>query len=146
MGPTIETALKNLPGAVAALQHEIALAERRAAGGRSVTVGRYPLAVDQIALRNYHDRLAQDEALRNAGPQWASVSVDDGLVAQLRRGMAGQLSDGDLAELVEHRIERFRQIGNTTAERGSDEWRTLARAICMSEYEALARVAEARRR
>ncbi|MBZ9908087.1 hypothetical protein LB557_18920 [Mesorhizobium sp. BR115XR7A] len=144
LGPDYKTALKKLPGALADIQHEIALAERRAAaaGERSVTVGRYPLAADQIALRNYQTRLAQDEALRNSGSQWASVSIDDLLVARLRQGIAGQLSDDDLAELVEHRIERFRQIGNTMAAFGSDEWRSLARYICVSEYEALARVAE----
>jgi hypothetical protein len=144
LGPDYRTALRALPGAVAALQHQIALGERRAvaAGARTVAVGHYPLAPDQIALRNYHDRLAQDEALRNRGPAWASVSIDDGFVAQLRRGMAGLLSDEELAELVDHRIEHFRQIGNTTAERGTDEWRIVARAICISEYEALARVAE----
>jgi hypothetical protein len=125
-------------------QHEIALGERRAvaAGDRKVTVGRYPLAPDQIALRNYHDRLEQDEALRNRGPAWASVSIDDGFVAQLRRGMAGLLPDDELAELVENRIERFRQIGNTTAERGTEEWRIVARSVCISEYEALCHVAE----
>jgi hypothetical protein len=56
--------------------------------------------------------------------------------------MAGRLSDGDLAELVGHRIERFRRLGNTTATFGSDEWRTLARAMCISDYEALSRTAE----
>lgn len=144
LGPDYKTALKKLPGALADIQHEIALAERRAAaaGERSVTVGHYPLAADQIGLRNYQTRLAQDEALRNSGSQWASVSIDDLLVARLRQGIAGQLSDDDLAELVEHRIERFRQIGNTMAAFGSDEWRSLARYICVSEYEALARVAE----
>ncbi|WJI38610.1 MULTISPECIES: hypothetical protein [Mesorhizobium] len=144
LGPDYRTALKALPGAVAALQHQMALGERRAAaaGNRAQVLGRYPLTLDQIALRNYNDRLAQDERLRNAGPQWASSSIDDGAVAQLRRGMAGQLDDRDLAELVENRIDRFRAIGNTTAEFGTEEWRTLARAICISEYEALSRVAE----
>ncbi|OBQ75595.1 integrase [Mesorhizobium loti] len=144
LGPDYRTALKALPGAVAALQHKIALGERRAAeaGDRPVAIGRYPLSFDQIALRNYNDRLAQDERLRNADPQWASASIDDGNVAQLRRGMAGQLNDRDLAELVKNRIDRFRAIGNTTAEFGTEEWRTLARAICISEYEALSRVAE----
>jgi len=144
LGPDRREALKKLPGAVALLQHEIALAERRAvdAGAKEVTIGRYPLADDQIALRNYTDRLAQDEALRNAGPQWASVSIDDGFVAQLRRGIAGQLADAELVDLVGHRIDRFRKIGNTTATPGTDDWRALARAICISEYEALARVAE----
>lgn len=144
LGPDRREALKKLPGAVALLQHEIALAERRAveAGAKAVTVGRYPLAADQIALRSYHHRLDQDEEMRNAGRQWASLTIDDGFVGQLRRGMAGQLDDGELAQLVGHRIERFRQLGNTTAEFGGEEWRTLARAICISEYEALSRVAE----
>ena len=40
LGPDYRTALRTLPGAVAALQHNIALGERRAvaAGQRSVTV------------------------------------------------------------------------------------------------------------
>ncbi len=144
LGPDYRTALKKLPGAVALLQHDIALAERRVAeaGERKVTLGRYPLAADQIALRNYQTRLAQDNAMRDAGPQWASVSIDEGFAGELRRGIAGQLSDAALADLVGNRIDRFRQIGNTTAEFGTDEWRTLARAMCISEYEALSRVAE----
>ncbi|TJW51943.1 MAG: integrase [Mesorhizobium sp.] len=144
LGPDYRTALKLLPGAVAALQHKIALGERCAAeaGKRTVAIGRYPLSIEQIALRSYNDRLAQDDALRNAGPQWASISINDGYVTQLRRGIAGQLNDADLAELVENRIARFREIGNTTAEYGTIEWRELARHICISEYEALSRVAE----
>jgi hypothetical protein len=47
-------------------------------------------------------------------------------VEQLRRGIAGQLADADLAELAGHRIEHFRKIGNTVAEYGSPERRTLA--------------------
>ncbi|MBZ9771464.1 hypothetical protein [Mesorhizobium sp. CO1-1-8] len=44
LGPDYRTALKLLPGAVADLQHKIALGERRAveAGTKPVTVGRYP--------------------------------------------------------------------------------------------------------
>lgn len=136
-------ALKKLPGAIATIQHEIALAERRAdqAGARSVTIGRYPLAPDQIALRNYQTRLAFDDAARN-DVRFASVGIDDLFAARLRDGMAGRLTDAELGELVGHRIERFRRLGNTTATPGTDEWRTLARAMCISEYEALSRVAE----
>lgn len=51
--PDYRTALKKLPGAVADLQHNIALGERRAdaAGEKSVTTGRYPLATGQSAFR-----------------------------------------------------------------------------------------------
>jgi len=51
------------------------------------------------------------------------------LVAKLRDGMAGRLDDAELAEDVGNRIERFRALGNTTAEYGSDEWRTIARHV-----------------
>ncbi|WP_291644308.1 hypothetical protein [Bosea sp. (in: a-proteobacteria)] len=144
LGPDYRTAVKRLSGAVALLQHEIALAERRAvgAGERKVTVGRYSLAVDQIALRNYQWLLAFDDELRNRDPRYASVGIDDLLVAKLRDGMAGRLADGELAELVGERIERYRRLGNTTSILGTDEWRTLACGICVSEYEALARAAE----
>lgn len=145
LGPDYRTALKKLPAAVALLQHEIAIAEREAVvvGAKPVTVGRYPLAHDQIALRNYQMRVSDDEALRNADHRYASWGfVDERLVADLRDGMAGKLDDDDLRQLVGDRIERFRKIGNTTAKFGTEEWRTLARAMCISEYEALARQAE----
>jgi integrase len=144
LGPDYREALKKLPGAVALLQHDMALAERRASAeaGRRVITGRYPLAVDQIALRSYQDRLTQDDAVRNQGAFWASRPIDDGHIADLRRGIAGQLSDNELEQLVGNRIERFRAIGNTTAARGSADWRALARAVCISEFEALSRVAE----
>jgi len=67
LGPNYRDALKKLPGAVALLQHDITLGERRAveSGAREVTVGRHPLAPDQMALLNYQSRLAFDEELRN---------------------------------------------------------------------------------
>lgn len=63
-------------------------------------------------------------------------------MARLREGIAGRLDDLDLMNLVGQRIERYRRLGNTTAEFGTSGWRKLAMALCVSEYEALARVAE----
>ncbi|WP_018389165.1 hypothetical protein [Ancylobacter sp. FA202] len=116
LGPDYRTALKKLPGAVALLQHEIALAERRAVdAGQQVATGRYPLAHDQIALRNYQARLVDDEELRNSDPRYALHGfVDDVLIARLRDGIAGRLTDNELAEIVGNRIERYRRLGNTT--------------------------------
>ncbi|WP_201744758.1 tyrosine-type recombinase/integrase [Neoaquamicrobium microcysteis] len=144
LGPDRREALTKLPGAVALLQHNIALGERRAVEGgkKSVTVGRYPLAPDQIALRHYQSQLAFDEEIRDADPRYARMDIDDRHAARLRDGFSGALDDDQLEELVGSRIERFRQLGNTTAERGTAEWRTLARALCVSEYELLSRVAE----
>jgi integrase len=144
LGPDRRTAIARLETAVAGLQAKIALAKRKAqiAKGEPIAQGSYPLPVDQIALRNYNERLAFDEELRNSGPRWASVGIDDLHVALLRDGIAGKLNDVALERLVGERIERYRRLGNTTVVYGSDEWRTLARALCISELEALARVAE----
>lgn len=139
LGGDYRQALRSLPSAVAQLQHQIALAERKA--GQGATLARYPLAPDQIAHSHYMQRLSQDDAARNY-PVWASVGIDDVFVDQLRMAIAGQADNDELYSLVGAQIERFRKLGNLEAERGSDEWRTIARALCAAELEALARVAE----
>jgi hypothetical protein len=86
LGPDLRTARNHLPGAVAALQHELAVAERQAAasGAGNVQLGRYPLAPDQIAASHYAQRLAFDDLLRN-DPRYASMPIYDllGIVAEL---------------------------------------------------------------
>ncbi|TIX89302.1 integrase [Rhizobium sp. P44RR-XXIV] len=144
LGPDKRAAKARLHTAVADIQAQIAVAERRAmvAKGEAITPGRYPLPVEQIALRNYNQRIAFDTELRNMDNRHAMGLVDDRLVELLREGVAGGLSDDSLETLVGRQIERFRRLGNTTVVKGSSEWRTLARALCVSELEALARVAE----
>lgn len=144
LGPDRRTAQSRLHSAVASLQGKIAIAERqlKAARGEPVELGRYPLSTEQLALRNYEERLAQDEKTRNTMLGWADVSVDDLFVAELRAGIAGKLTDAALQELVGPRIERYKLLGNTTVAFGSDEWRAVARAMCVSELEALSRVVE----
>lgn len=142
LGGDYRQALRLLPGAVAQLQHQIAVAEQKVAakrpGGRPA---RFPMAPDQIAWANYQSRLAFDDALRN-DHRYASVGIDDRLVRFLKEGMAGRLSDRELDLLVGERIDHYRSLGNSDAKHGTDEWRELARALCASEYEALARAAE----
>lgn len=143
LGPDLRTAIKHLPGAVAALQHKLAVAERQAAatGAVKIQVGRYPLSPDQIAASDYAQRLALDEMLRNH-PIWASVGIDTVLVDGLRRAVAGTASDSDLTALVGDSVERFRHVGNHDAQPGTNEWREIARAIAVGELEALGRMAE----
>ena len=52
------------------------------------------------------------------------------------------MSDNEFQKLIGVQIERFRQIGNLTAQPGSTEWREIARALCVAEFEALSRVVE----
>ena len=111
-------------------------------GAQASQLGRYPLSPAQIAVHNYQTRLTEDEALREDS-RYASVGyVDEDLVQDLRDGMAGKLSDDALLKLVGWRVGKDRYLGNTTAEFGTTEWRTVARALCVSEYEALSRTVE----
>ncbi|MGM4980935.1 site-specific integrase [Rhizobium sp. 11_C7_N12_5] len=144
LGPDRRSALAQLEMAVADMKRELAVAERRAkvASGEAITPGRYPLSPDEIAVRDYNSRMAFDIELRNAGPGWVSVGIDDLRVKLLRDGLAGRLNDDTLETLIGARVERYRLLGNTTATRGTDDWRQVARALCMSELESLARVAE----
>ena len=144
LGPDRRTALAKLHPAVAALQHKIAVAERewQIATGVAIEPGRYPLPADQIAVRDYNARLASDLVYRNAGPTWASIGIDDLRVKLLRDGLAGRLNDDTLETLIGERVDRYRRLGNTTAVKGTDEWRKVARALCMSELEFLERAFE----
>lgn len=142
LGGDYRQALKLLPGAVAELQHQIAIAEQKVGAGRPQTrPARYPLAPGQIAMSHYMRRLAFDDELRN-DPRWPSVGIDDVLVIRLREAIAGRADDAELNNLIGEHIERFRTLGNLDAAPGSTEWRIVARALCSAEYEALARVAE----
>jgi integrase len=90
-----------------------------------------------------YDRFLQlDDETRTADHRYASTYVDDHHVEALRDGMAGRLTDDALAALIDHRVERFRRLGNTTLVKGAPEWRRLAMALCVSEYEGLSRIVE----
>jgi hypothetical protein len=143
LGSDRRVALRQLPGAVAGLQHAIALAEREAAtSGNRISNGRYPLSDQQLASKNYAERLTFDELLRATDDRFASIGIDDQLVLKLRDGIAGRLDDDELEALVGHTMARYRQLGHFDTAKGEAGWRSLSRALCISEYEALARSSE----
>ncbi|MBB3976139.1 integrase [Rhizobium azooxidifex] len=144
LGPDRRKALARLHSAVANLQSRISIAEQeaKAAKGEPITSGRYLLSVEQLAVRHYKERLAEDDVRRNQSLLWWNVGINDLYVAELRAGVAGKLSDVALQELFGDRIERYSSIGNTVVVYGTEEWRAVARAMCISELEVLARLAE----
>ncbi|WP_425085798.1 DUF6538 domain-containing protein [Ruegeria profundi] len=142
LGGDRREALKLLPGAVTQIQRQIAVAEQKANPNQQRnSPARFPLAPDQIAHSHYQQRMAFDDQLRN-DPRYSAVGIDDLLVQRLRNAIAGNANDAELGELVGAQIERFRAAGNLDATLGSTEWRSIARALCQAELEALARSAE----
>lgn len=144
LGSDRSIALKALPAALVSFQAQMHVAERAAAAaGKSAPLAAaFPLSAEQIALRSYRHRLAQDEDARNTNPLYAQISIDDGFVAEIRAAIGGRVDDAKLAELVGHRIEHFRRLGHTDVIFGTQQWRDLARMLCRSELEALARLFE----
>ena len=145
LGPDRRDAMRNLHGAVASIQQELAQARRAfdIANGREVEQpAPYPLTAEEIARRAYRSLIDFDSQIRVHDHRFAHSEIDEQDVRTLRDGVAGRLSDAELEAIVGERIERYRFRGNTSVRKGTPEWRDLAMKLCVSEYEALARHAE----
>jgi hypothetical protein len=131
LGPDRRAAERALAGVVAGFQTQIMEAARQHAErqGAPVPLAPFPLTNSQIARKHYEMRLEQDAVARNHGTAYSSVGIDDSYVAQLRMGIAGNLTDRELAELVVHQINFFLRAGNTDAQFGSPAWRALAMSL-----------------
>jgi integrase len=103
---------------------------------------RKPLTNAQMAARLYKDQIALDGELRAQDHRYASFEVDPDEARRFRDGLAGKLSNAELAELVGNRIERFRIAGHHDHAPNTLEWRALAQDLCAARYEAMAREAE----
>lgn len=99
-----------------------------------------PMTPAELARTHYNDQLALDEALRNSGPGWASIGIDDAYVADLRAASSGSLQDEQIEALLGNFLKRYALRGNLDANRGTPEWRKAARAIAEAELQVLARM------
>ncbi|MFS8044987.1 integrase [Rhizobium sp. BR 314] len=141
LGGDRRTALRNHAAAVAALQRRIGIARQRyeAATGQQAKVAPHPLTVQQIAVRDYQSQIDFDAEIRRTDPNYARWGVDSDDAARYRDGFAGKLTDEELHDLVGERVERARLAGNTDAIMGTDKWRALAQALCVTTFEAMTR-------
>jgi len=141
LGGEKREALRNHAAAVASIQKQIGIARQKheAATGQRNNRTPYPLTAQQIALRDYQSQIDFDAELRAQDSRYARFDPDPDEARRFRDGFAGKLSDDELAALVGARIERARLAGNTSATKGTDEWRALAQALCVAAYEAMQR-------
>ncbi|MBO1024079.1 integrase [Ochrobactrum sp. SD129] len=142
LGGDKRTALRNHAAAVASLQKQIGIARQKheAATGQVSNPLPYPMTARQIALRDYQSQIAFDEEIRAHDHRYAQIDPDPVYDAHpYRDGFAGRMSDDELERLVGAQIESARISGNTSAVKGTTEWRTIAQALCVASYEAVAR-------
>ncbi|MDB5530323.1 MAG: xerD1 [Devosia sp.] len=93
------------------------------------------MTASELARIHYNDQLALDDALRDSGPNWASVGIDDSYVADLRALSSGALQDDQIETVLGSFLKRYALRGNLSADRGMPEWRKAARAIAEAELQ-----------
>jgi integrase len=145
LGADRKLAIEKLPVALVQINAKLDHA-RRAFEAQNITAAaravsrKAPMTPSELARTHYNDQLALDEALRDAGPSWASISIDDAYVADLRAASSGSLQDDQLETLLGSFLKRYALRGNIDVARGTPEWRKAARAIAEAELEVLARL------
>jgi integrase len=147
LGSDRRTAVEQLPFALASigaqLDHARVTAGRLNAAAATASLARQaPMDSKAIASQHYLERLALDQELRNVGPNWSSIGINDLYVAALRRAIAGQLTDDEMQGLLGDILGTFAARGNLVEPRGSTEWRQIARLVADAELAALAKVAD----
>lgn len=145
LGPDRKIALEKLPLALVKINARLdharrALAAQQGADAAQAAARAAPMTPDELARTHYNDQLALDEALRDSGPNWASVGIDDAYVADLRAASSGSLQDDQIETLLGNFLKRYALRGNLDAARGTPEWRKAARAIAEAELQVLARM------
>jgi integrase len=146
LGPDRRAAIIQLPAALVMIDAMIddALRASQHSGDSSTAAVKpaVPMDLATLARTHYAQRLAFDEALRNAGPQYASVGVDDVYVSDLRATLAGHLADEKVDQVVGRILRRFEHQGYLIVKPRSPEWRGAARAVADAELHFLARMIE----
>ncbi len=141
LGGDKRDALRKHAAAVASIQKQIGIARQKyeAATGQQAREPSYPLTAKQIALRDYESQIVFDAEIRAHDHNYAQFEVDADIATMFRDGYSGKLTDDELDRIVGTRVRRAQLRGNTIAEKGAPEWREIARALCISGYEAMAR-------
>ncbi|MBM3089246.1 hypothetical protein GFB56_00230 [Ensifer sp. T173] len=144
LGPDLRIAKENLHYHVAVFKDQLRKAAEAYARdtGQRITLTTNPIDPAKLMVRHYRDMVSFDDSARTADHRYSSVGyIDEDLVAKLRDGMAGRLSDREYLEIIGASL-RDLHVSNADAAPGTVEFRALARAVCVAEYEGLSRIAE----
>jgi integrase len=137
LGPDLRIAKENLHYHVAVFKEQLRKAAEDYArdSGKHIAITTTPIDPAKLMVRHYRDMIAFDAEIRQHDHRYAQIAPDPVFDAHpFRDGFAGKLSDNELDALVGSEIAK-----NSTAPKGSSEWRALAQALCVSTFEAIAR-------
>jgi integrase len=145
LGPDLRIAKENLHAHVAIFKQKLREAAEayRRGSGKEVPISIDPVDPTRLMVRHYRDVLAFDEEARNHDHRYSAFGYVDELFAErLRKGIAGSLSDQEYLQVINGALAKLQRAGESVPMPGSDDFRPVARAICLAEYEGLSRIAE----
>ncbi|WP_431021541.1 DUF6538 domain-containing protein [Devosia alba] len=98
LGPNRRVAIERLPVALITINARLDHARHVLAAGQGTEAAKAvaraaPMTPSEMARAHYNEQLALDDALRNSGPSWANVGINDSYVADLRAAASGSLHD-----------------------------------------------------
>ncbi|WFU05930.1 hypothetical protein QA648_22555 (plasmid) [Rhizobium sp. CB3171] len=144
LGGDRKRAIGLLPSVLQELREKIDFVRHGGEGALGPGGARHPKSLASIVAADYLVQIKADLELRGG-----AVFQSDNAVALHKdhwmRGYLGVLNDEELRRLVGNRIEIARRQGWHVCEYGSLEWRNLARGLCISSYEVMARQDERNR-
>lgn len=145
LGPDLRTAKENLHYHVAVFKERL----RKAADdyardtGKHLTVVTEPIDPAKLMVRHYREIVRWDDEMRNADHRYArSGSFDSNVVEALRDGMAGRLSDSEYLDVIGPTLRAMNVADAPNAKPGDRDFRAVARALAIAQYEGMSRIAE----
>ncbi|WP_320202377.1 hypothetical protein [Agrobacterium rosae] len=145
LGGDLRTAKENSHYHVALFKEEL----RKAAEayqrdtGNQVAVVSDPIDPAKLMVRQYRSMIEFDDSMRNADHRYSRHGYpDEKVVARLRDGVTGRLSDQEYHDLVSASLQALRVADAPNARPDAADFRTVARALSIAQLEGLSRIAE----
>jgi hypothetical protein len=148
LGPDRRQALRDQAAVIGTMQAELESARMKLAatsGPRANVASGRPMYPRAVARAHYSEQLHEDEAWRSGPPipgfnpiQHAELIRPDYRKA-LTRVAAGHAGDDETGAVIQWAIDGFAMRGNVKVERGTPEWRSLARTLAGVHLEVLKR-------
>jgi integrase len=145
LGPDLRIAKENLHYHVAVFKEQLRKAAEEYARdtGQKSSVVSEPIDPSKLMVRQYRGMIEFDDGMRDADHRYSRHGYpDEQVVAKLRDGVAGRLSDREYYELLSASLQALHVADAPNAQPDDADFRKVARALSIAQLEGLSRIAE----
>jgi integrase len=111
--------------------------------GKQVAVVSDPIDPAKLMVRQYRTMIEYDDSMRDGDHRYSRHGYpDENVVARLRDGVIGRLSDQEYYSLVSASLQALHVADAPNAHPDSPAFRAVARSLAIAQLEGLSRIAE----